>query len=271
MPRRSKAGPQDAPAAAAGGVDPLFDVAGRRVLIAGAAGGLGAVLADALARRGALLMLADFDLEAAGALARRLDVGARVHACGLDVASESACSGAIEATMRRLGGLDVLLNASGVYRVAPAVDFARRDWDLTIGVNLTGAFQLAQAAGRHMVAQRGGRIITIASVSSAVANPEYAAYAASKAGVAHLTRVLAREWAAHGVTVNAIGPAVTPTALSRPILDDAASRAAALAKIPMRRFGTPEDLVGTVVLLASDAGAFITGQTIYVDGGRTIA
>jgi NAD(P)-dependent dehydrogenase (short-subunit alcohol dehydrogenase family) len=250
---------------------PLFDVSGRRVLIAGAGGGLGAPLARALAERGALLMLADLDTRAVSALAETLGGGGRAHACRLDVTSESACAAAVEETVRRLGGLDVLINASGVYRVAPAVDLERRDWDLTIAVNLTGAFVLARAVGRHMVAERRGRIVTIASVSSTVANPEYAAYAASKAGVAHLTRVLAREWAGHGVTVNAIGPAVTPTPLAQPILDDAAARAGALAKIPMGRFGTPEDLLGAVLLLASDAGAFITGQTLYVDGGRTIA
>jgi NAD(P)-dependent dehydrogenase (short-subunit alcohol dehydrogenase family) len=262
-------GPQAAPGAL-DHRDPLFDVSGRRVLIAGAGGGLGAPLASALAQRGALLMLADLDAEAAAALAQKLDARGPIHACGLDVANENECAAAVDETARRLGGIDVLINASGVYRTAPAIDFPRRDWDLTIAVNLTGAFRLAQAAGRRMVAQRSGRIITIASVSSTVVNPEYAAYAASKAGVAHLTRVLAREWAAHGVTVNAIGPAVTPTPLSQPILEDAASRAAALAKIPMGRFGTPEDLVGVVLLLSSDAGAFITGQTIYVDGGRTI-
>lgn len=251
--------------------DPLFDLNGRRILIAGAAGGLGAPLAGALAERGALLMLADLDTKAAATLAEKLGGNGRAHACGLDVTSESSCAAVVEETVRRLGGLDVLINASGVYRVAPAIDLERRDWDLTIGINLTGAFVLAQAAGRHMVAQRRGRIVTIASVSSSVANPEYAAYAASKAGVAHLTRVLAREWAGAGVTVNAIGPAVTPTPLAQPILDDAASRAGALAKIPMGRFGTAQDLLGAVLLLASDAGAFITGQTLYVDGGRTIA
>jgi NAD(P)-dependent dehydrogenase (short-subunit alcohol dehydrogenase family) len=122
-----------------------------------------------------------------------------------------------------------------------------------------------------MVAQGAGRIVTIASVSSAVANPQYAAYAAGKAGVAHLTRVLAVEWARHGVTVNAIGPAVTPTPLARQIVDDENRRQAALAKIPMGRFGTPEDLVGATVYLLSPASAFVTGQILYVDGGRTVA
>jgi NAD(P)-dependent dehydrogenase (short-subunit alcohol dehydrogenase family) len=250
-------------------VDPLFDVAGRNILVAGAAGGLGAPLARALAVRGGRLMLADMNVDGAEGLARELD-GPDAHACRLDVTDEASCAAAVAQSVERLGGLDVVINATGIYRVAPAVELALQDWQLTIDANLTGAFLLARAAGRHMVARSRGRIITIASVSSEVVNPDYAAYAASKAGVAHLTRVLALEWAGFGVTVNAIGPAVIPTPLSQAVVGDDSRRNAAIAKIPMGRLGTPEDLVGAVVLLASDAGAFITGQTIYVDGGRTL-
>lgn len=249
-------------------VDPLFDVAGRNILVAGAAGGLGAPLARALAGRGGRLMLADMNVDGAENLAGELDADA--HACRLDVTDEASCAAAVAQSVERLGGLDVVINATGIYRVAPAIDLSLKDWQLTIDANLTGAFLLARAAGRHMVAQNSGRIVTIASVSSEVVNPDYAAYAASKAGVAHLTRVLALEWARFGVTVNAIGPAVIPTPLSQAMVGDDSRRNAAIAKIPMGRLGTPEDLVGAVVLLASDAGAFITGQTIYVDGGRTL-
>jgi NAD(P)-dependent dehydrogenase (short-subunit alcohol dehydrogenase family) len=249
--------------------DPLFDVAGRKIIVAGAAGGLGAPLARALAKRGARLMLADMNLDGAEGLGRELDAS-KAQACRLDVTDEASCVAAVEQSVERLGGLDVVINATGIYRVAPAVDLSLQDWQLTIDANLTGAFLLARAAGRHMVAQSRGRIVTIASVSSEVVNPDYAAYAASKAGVAHLTRVLALEWARFGVTVNAIGPAVIPTPLSQAVVGDDSRRNAAIAKIPMGRLGAPEDLVGAVVLLSSDAGAFITGQTIYVDGGRTL-
>jgi NAD(P)-dependent dehydrogenase (short-subunit alcohol dehydrogenase family) len=254
---------------ASGTADPLFDITGRNILIAGAAGGLGAPLARALARRGARLMLADMNLDGVENLTRELDAS-DAHACRLDVTDEASCTAAIEQSVERLGGLDVVINATGIYRVAPAVDLSLQDWQLTIDANLTGAFLLARTAARYMVAQNHGRIVTIASVSSEVVNPDYAAYAASKAGVAHLTRVLALEWARSGVTVNAIGPAVIPTPLSQAVVEDDSRRNAAIAKIPMGRLGTPEDLVGAVVLLASDAGAFITGQTIYVDGGRTL-
>ena len=170
-----------------------------------------------------------------------------------------------------MGRLDGLVNASGIYRVAPALDLDDAEWQRTIDINVTGAFRLAREAGRLMTKQRGGSIVTIASVSSAVANPHYAAYAASKAAAAHLTRVLAVEWADHGVRVNAIGPAVTPTPLAAPILDNERTRTAALARIPMQRFGTPEDLLAATIFLLSPGSAFMTGQILYVDGGRTIS
>jgi NAD(P)-dependent dehydrogenase (short-subunit alcohol dehydrogenase family) len=139
----------------------------------------------------------------------------------------------------------------------------------TLDVNVTGALVLSRSAARAM-GDRGGRIIHFASVSSLVANVNYAAYAASKAALSQLVRVLAREWADSGITVNAIGPAMTETGMTENFLSDPAFRAQALASIPLGRFGTPEDLIGPVILLLSQAGAFITGQTIYVDGGRTL-
>lgn len=253
-------------------MDELFDIGGRGILVAGGAGGLGAALAGALAARGARVMVADMDGDRARVLAETLGgPGEAAASTMLDVTDPQSCQAAVEATVERFGRLDGLLNASGVYHVDDSVALSEADWRLTIDVNLTGAFNLAQAAGRVMLTQGGGRILTIASVSSAVANPRYAAYAASKAGVAHLTRVLAVEWAARGVMVNAIGPAVTPTPLSQPILDDRSARDAALARIPAGRFGTTEDLIGATVFFLSAASCFVTGQTLYVDGGRTVS
>jgi NAD(P)-dependent dehydrogenase (short-subunit alcohol dehydrogenase family) len=252
--------------------DPLFDIEGRVILVAGGAGGLGAPLARALAGRGARLMIADVDAGAARRLAEELAAdGAEAGFIGLDIRDGGSCAAAVAATAQRWGRLDGLLNATGVYRIGPALDLKEDAWEDTIAINLSGAFRLSREAGRIMIAQRAGSIVTVASVSSAVANPLYAAYAASKAGVAHLTRVLALEWAPHGVIVNAIGPAATPTPLARPIFDDEARRQAALARIPMGRFGRPEDLVGATVFLFAPAASFITGQMLYVDGGRTIS
>lgn len=250
--------------------DTLFDISGRAILVAGGAGGLGAPLATALARRGARLVIADIEEGRAQAVAEELAAsGHEALGCALDVLDSASCEGAVARTVETFGRIDGLLNASGVYRVAPALELPDADWDLTIDINLTGAFRLARAAGREMVRQKSGHIVTIASVSSAVSNRNYAAYASSKAGAAHLTRVLAVEWARHGVTVNAIGPSVIPTPLSKPILDDAAVRADALSRIPAGRFGTPDDLIGAAVFLLSPASSYVTGQTLYVDGGRT--
>jgi NAD(P)-dependent dehydrogenase (short-subunit alcohol dehydrogenase family) len=251
--------------------DPLFAIAGCSILIAGGAGGLGAPLARAIAARGAKVLIADIDDARAAATAAALnDAGHTAAATELDIVSSASCSGAVDDAVRRWGRLDGLINASGLYRVADALELDDEAWARTIDINLSGAFRIARAAGKVMVAQRAGRIVTLASVSSAVANPRYAAYAASKAGVAHLTRVLAVEWAAYGVTVNAIGPAAIPTPLAQPIFDDEATRTAALARIPMGRFGTPDDLIGAAIFLLSPAAAFVTGQILYVDGGRTV-
>lgn len=255
-----------------GGADPLFGVEGQSIVVAGGAGGLGAPLARALCQRGARVIIADIDARRARDLAGDLTAAGGVAAgVALDVMDGASCAGAVGAAMQNWGRLDGMINASGIYRVAPALDLADAEWQRTIDINVTGAFRLARAAGRVMTEQKTGSIITLASVSSTVANPHYAAYAASKAAVAHLTRVLAVEWAARGVRVNAIGPAVTPTPLAAPILEDERTRTNALARIPMGRFGTPEDLVAAVVFLLSPGSAFMTGQILYVDGGRSIS
>lgn len=254
------------------GPDPCFSVAGHTILVAGGAGGLGAPLATALSARAARVVVADLDEEAAKVVADDLAAAGReAIAVRLDVVDGASCVAAVETAVRQYGRLDGLVNASGIYRVAPALDLTDFEWERTLDINVSGAFRLARAAGKVMIDQRDGSIVSLASVSSVVANPNYAAYAASKAAVSHLTRVLAVEWARHGVRVNAIGPAVTPTPLAAPILATEASRAAALARIPMGRFGSPDDLVAATTFLLSPGSSFVTGQTIYVDGGRSIS
>jgi NAD(P)-dependent dehydrogenase (short-subunit alcohol dehydrogenase family) len=251
--------------------DPLFSINGQSILLAGGTGGLGTAIARNLCRRGARVMVADIDEARAKGLAKELiHEGGRADGAAIDVVDRGSCQVAVENTIDRFGRIDGLVNASGIYKVAPAFELSDSDWERTIDINLTGTFRLARAAGAAMTKQKSGSIITITSVSSEVANPSYAAYAASKAGAAHLTRVLALEWATSGVRVNAIGPAVTPTPLSTNILNNPATASNALSKIPMNRFGTPDDLIAAVVFLLAPGSSFMTGQALYVDGGRTI-
>jgi NAD(P)-dependent dehydrogenase (short-subunit alcohol dehydrogenase family) len=250
-------------------IDPLFDVSGLVILVAGGAGGLGKVLAHALAERGAKVTVADFAEGAATEIAKNLP-GKGHSSCALDVRDEASCQAAVSMPAEALGRLDVLLNCVGIFRTAPALELPAKDFEDSLAINLTGAFFLARAAGKVMVGKGGGRIIMLASVSSEVVNPDYAAYASSKAGLSHLIRVLALEWAAHNITVNAIGPAVVPTPLAEEFLKKAGKYDYQMSRIPLGRFCAAEDLVGTTLLLASPAGVFITGQTIYVDGGRTL-
>jgi NAD(P)-dependent dehydrogenase (short-subunit alcohol dehydrogenase family) len=250
-------------------VDELFDVGGRAVLITGGAQGLGATFAEVLAARGARVMIADLDGAAAGKTTAVLTGDGHAH-CQLDVRKEDECLAAVEATVDALGKLDVLINSAGIALLAPATELDIAEFEDTLAINLTGTFLMSRHAARVMIPAGGGRIINMASVSSEVINPEYAAYAASKAGVAHLTRILAIEWAKQNVTVNAIGPAVTPTPMALAKLEDPSFTEYQISKIPMGRFGEPRDLFGAMLLLASPAGAFITGQVFYVDGGRTL-
>jgi len=247
--------------------DPLFDVRGKSILVTGAGSGLGRAMAHALNLRGARLTIADISREAVEAAAREL--GPEVATCVVDITREFEVEALIGHIAQNVGTLYGVVNAAGLLHIAPALQLDMARFRETLDANVTGAFLLSRAAARSM-ADSGGRIVHFGSVSSLVANVNYAAYASSKAALAQLVRVLAREWAPRGITVNAIGPAMTETGMTARFLLDPEFRAQALASIPMGRFGTPQDLIGAMMLLLAPAGAFITGQTIYVDGGRTL-
>ncbi len=250
--------------------DSLFDVSGRTVLFAGGAGGLGSALALAFAQRGAKTAIADIDEGRAKRLAATLP-GAGHFGFYVDVRRDDSCKQAVATALGQFGRLDILFNCAGVFHLGPSLTLPARDFEESMAANTTGVFLMSRAAAEVMIPAGGGRIVTLASVSSTVANPNYAAYAASKSALIGLTRVLALEYARKNVTVNAIGPAVIRTPMTEKFLDDEAYATAARGKIQMGRFATPEDLIGTAILLSSAAGAFITGQTIYVDGGRTLS
>jgi NAD(P)-dependent dehydrogenase (short-subunit alcohol dehydrogenase family) len=251
--------------------DSLFDLKGKSIVVAGAAGGLGSVLARALAERGARLVLGDIDQAALDRLAASWpkDKSAPpAHFVNFDIRDEAATEALMRKATDAFGAVDGALNAAGVYDFAAALDLSEATFRHSLDVNVTGSLLFSRAARKAM--RRDGRIVHLASVSSLVANAKYATYASAKAALVHLVRVLAREWAPDGITVNAIGPAMIETPMSAPYLEDLAFRAAAISVIPMGRLGLPEDLIGVTALLLAPAGAFITGQTIYVDGGRTL-
>jgi NAD(P)-dependent dehydrogenase (short-subunit alcohol dehydrogenase family) len=249
----------------------LFDLTDLVAVVTGGGGGLGSAIARGLAAFGARLVIADLDGMLAGKVAQQiLAAGGEARATTLDVTRPAAVRALAGDIAGAEGRADILVNAAGVLALAPAEEMSLETWARVLDVNLTGIFLTTQAIGSLMLRRARGKIVNLASVSSVVANPGYAAYAASKGGVAQLTRVLGVEWCRRGVNVNAIGPAIVETELTRAYLGDATWRASALGKIPMGRFGTADDLVGATVFLASSASDFMVGQTIYVDGGRTL-
>ncbi len=245
----------------------MFDLSRRSVLIAGAAGGIGSVITRLCAAQGAWLSLVDRDQEKLEALSAELEVPH--YSVAGDITDEGVVDSVVTRTHELYGGLDIVINAAGLLPIASAESMDAAAFRDCIDTNVTGAWLLSRAAARRMDI-RGGSILHIASVSSRVANVDYAAYATSKAALSQLVRVLAREWAPRNIRVNAIGPALIDTPLTRHYLADDDFLVRAVAAIPMGRLARAEDLLGAVLLLCTGAGAFITGQTLYVDGGRTL-
>lgn len=245
-----------------------FRLDGRVALVTGTTRGLGQGAAIALAEAGADVALLDRGdasetVEAIGTLGRR------VHAMRLDF--ETATAGEYRAAVAEaadaLGRLDVLVNNAGTIRRSPAVDHPAADWDAVMAVNADSVFHLSQAAGRRMLAAGWGRIINVASMLSFQGGTNVPAYTASKHAVVGLTRAFANEWAASGVTVNAIAPGYMATDNTAPLRADAAREESVSTRIPMGRWGTPADVQGAFVFLASDAAAYVTGAILPVDGG----
>ncbi len=246
----------------------IFDLSGKTVLITGGSRGLGAEAAQALSSAGARVVVCgrtEADLQQVCAVVA--EGGGEGHAVIADVTDEAAVETMVAGVVERFGRIDVLINNAGKNIRKPALELTTPDFDEVMGLNLRGYFFCARAAGRVMVQQGFGRVINITSILSAIGLPMQTAYASSKGAVAQLTRVLAIEWAPFGVTVNAIGPAYFETELTRPLYEDAERREFIISHTPMGRWGQPQELAGTLILLASDASSYITGQTIFVDGG----
>jgi NAD(P)-dependent dehydrogenase (short-subunit alcohol dehydrogenase family) len=241
---------------------------GKRVLVTGASGGLGASFVRFLAGEGARVAAAGRRIAALEALAAAC--GPAVAPVELDVATPEGCTAGVAAAAEALGGLDGLVNNAGAAWGGPALAMPAEEWRRVMAVNLDGVFHVAQAAARVMIDGGGGSIVNIASILSFGTGRGVAGYAASKAAVAHLTHALAAEWAGKGVRVNALAPGYIPTDMNRDWLEGPDGQAV-LRRIPLRRLGRPEDLHGPLALLLSDAGSWMTGAVIPVDGGHLVA
>lgn len=245
-----------------------MSLTGKTAIVTGASRGLGKAMALGLAEAGADVVLVSRGMPELRAAAQEIGrLGRSALPISADVSNLKDVGAMVERVVSEFGRIDILVNNAGTTVRMPSESFTEEAWDKVIDVNLKGAFFCAQAVGKVMINQSSGKIINIASLLSVIGVPTAVAYAASKGGISQLTKTLAVEWAKYNINVNAIGPGYFRTDLTKPLQEDKDRSAQILSRIPMRRWGDPDDLKGVVVFLASEASDYITGQTIYVDGG----
>lgn len=249
---------------------------GRRLgdevaLVTGAAQGIGRAIAVRLAQEGAAVVIADVDADGANEAAEEVcGNGGRAIAVACDVTDRNGVRAALDATLQVLGKLTVLVNNAGISRRAAFIEMSDEVWSEVLGVNLTGTFIVGQEVARHMVGQRCGRIVNMASASAQIAHSNQTAYAVSKAGIESMTRLMAFELAPFGIAVNAVAPGTIATGLALGTLS-AEGAEARRARIPLARFGDPRDVASVVAFLASRDAAYMTGTVLPIDGGLLTA
>ena len=247
---------------------PALDLSGKTAVVIGGTSGIGLALSKGLAQAGTNVVPTGRREDLVRKVASEVEAigrGSLAQAC--DVTKDESIEDLLKVTMAKFGDVHILVNCAGRTKRMPTLDFPEAEWDSIIDTNLTGTLRACRIFGRHMIAKKYGRIVNIASISTFVALQEVAAYSASKAAVASLTKSLAIEWATKGVCVNAIAPGVFRTELNAGLLDGTERGKEFLLRTPMHRFGQLDELVGAAVFLASDAASFVTGHVLVVDGG----
>lgn len=248
----------------------LFDLSGRVALVTGASKGLGKSMAQALASAGADVALFARDVESLMAVKESIErLGRKAECFVVDILDKAGIDAGIREALATFGHVDILVNNAGVNVRKPVLELAPEEWDLVINTNLKGYLLMAQAVVPHMLSRGSGKVINMASILGSVGLPSQVAYASSKGGVIQMTKVMALEWAKQGVQVNAIGPTYFETPLVAQLRNDPERYNFIVERTPMGRWGQPDELAGVVVFLASRASDFVTGQTIFVDGGWT--
>ncbi len=249
----------------------LFRLDGRSALVTGGTRGLGRVMAEALAEAGASVCITSRSIDAARTAAEEIAAasGARIEGIEAEMTTADGVSRLVDVAHRDFGRVDILVNNAGVNIRGSVGELSESDWDTVVDTNLKAVFLLSRAFGPLMCEHRWGRVINLSSMLAAIGLPGRAPYAASKAGVVGLTRVLALEWAASGVTVNAICPGPFATEMNRQLLEDPEKYAAFVQKLPVGRWGELHEIKGIVVFLASNASSFMTGAALAIDGGWT--
>ncbi|MFA5273014.1 MAG: SDR family NAD(P)-dependent oxidoreductase [Candidatus Peribacter sp.] len=249
----------------------MFDLTGKIAIVTGAMRGMGKADAIALATQGATVVVTDIDLRACEEVVKEIEAaGGKAVAFALNVTDKKQIDSVFDAVIRQFKKLDILVNNAGIFRPKPTLDLTEEEWQQTIDVNLKGYFLCAQRAAKEMTKQKKGRIINISSIACGQVGVGFmgsAHYSATKGGVIGMTETMALEWGTLGITVNAIGPGAIDTPMVAMIKGDPASMKAITDRVPMKRMGKPEEIAAAVVFLASDEASYITGATLFVDGG----
>lgn len=246
----------------------LFDLTGLRALVVGGAGDLGRAMLEGLLEAGARAVAVDIAPKVSDLADDLRAKGHDAHGLQVDIRDRNAIKASVQDAVRLLGGpIDILVNAAGIQRRAPSERFTEQDWDDVLSINLTAGFVYSQQVAPDMIVRGRGKIIHVASIMSQFGGITIPAYAASKGGLAQLTKALSNDWAAHGICVNAIAPGYMDTQLNTALIADDKRSAEVLLRTPAKRWGQPSDMKGVVVFLASAASDFVTGTVIPVDGG----